>query len=146
MNRDRSAGLFVGITIAFFLSSLMMVQLRCKFSAGFPCGDWPRHGYTWHFWPAFFLVLGLWLALAKMWSHRTSRSYFDALRLHGDAAGPMLGLVIAWAWYGLVGPEWHRPACTVPLLCHDTVPFSIAIWSFPWIAWGAWRIRAMWRR
>jgi hypothetical protein len=122
-----------------------MVQLRCKVTGGFPCGDWPRDGYTWHFWPAFLTIFFIWFLAAEAWSRRRGRTLGDGLRAHGEAGSPMLGLVLAWAWYGLTGPQFHPPNCTAPLLCHDTLPFSIAVWGFPWMFWGAWQIVVLWR-
>lgn len=143
-HRDSSAGFWVGFTVCFLLASLSMVQLRCKFTGGFPCGDWPKHGYTWHFWPSFLLFLFLWFLAAQVWSRRRGRALREGLRVHGEAASPMLGLVLAWAWYGLTGPQFHYPNCTVPLLCHDTVPFSVLVWSLPWLVWGGWRLWQAW--
>lgn len=45
--RSRTAvGLWVGLTVVFLLASLAMVQVRCKVTGGFPCGDWPKESYT----------------------------------------------------------------------------------------------------
>ncbi len=145
MSSTRAPGIWIGLTVAFLLASLGMVQLRCKVTGGYPCGDWPRDGYTWHFWPAFLTILFIWLLAAQLWSRRRRRELGEALRAHGEAASPMLGLVLAWAWYGLTGPQFHRPDCTTPILCHDAAPFSIAVWSLPWVVWGAWQIAVLWR-
>ncbi len=143
--RDRvtSVGLWVGLTVAFLLASLAMVQIRCKVFGGFPCGDWPAHGYTWHFWPPFLLLL--WFVAARAWSGRHGQPLRKGFRVHGEAASPMLGLVLAWAWYGLTDPQFHSPACTIPVVCHDVMPFSIVIWSLPWFAWASLGIWRAWR-
>ena len=142
---SRSPGVWVGLTVVFLWASLAMVQLRCKVTGGFPCGDWPKDGYTWHFWPPFLLLLLLWFVAARLWRQRFGQALGEGVRAHGEAASPMLGLVLAWTWYGLTGPQFHFPECTVPLLCHDTLPFSIVIWSVPWVVWGALNILAIWR-
>ena len=138
-------GLWIGVTAASLVASLAMVQIRCKFSENFACGDWPWDGYTWHFWPPFLLLLLVWTRAARVWSQRVSRSMYEGLCAHGEAASPMLGLVVAWGWYGLMGRQFHAPACTIPVLCHDAMPLSIVLWSAPWIVWGVWRISLLWR-
>jgi len=134
----------VGFSVAFLLSSLAMVQLRCRLFEGFPCGDWSQHSYTWHFWPPFLLLLLLWLVAAERWSRQRRRPFADGVQVHRDAAAPMLGLVLVWAWYGLTGSTFHPPACTAPLRCHDTVPAGVLIWSLTWLAWGRWRLTSVW--
>lgn len=120
--KKAAAGIWVGLTVSFLLASLAMVQLRCKVTGGYPCGDWPRDGYTWQFWPAFLLLLLVWAATAAVWTRRAGRSFWRGVEAHGEAASPMLGLVVAWAWYGLTGPQFHPPACTTPVLCHVPCP------------------------
>lgn len=93
-----SVGLWVGLTVAFLLTSLAMVQIRCKVFGGFPCGDWPVHGYTWHFWPPFLL---LWFVAARTWSRRRGQPLKEGLRVHSEAASPTLGsgpgIGLVWA-------------------------------------------------
>ncbi len=141
-----SAGIWIGLSVAFLLGSLSMVQLRCKVASGYPCGDWPQNGYTWQFWPPFLLCLVLWVVAGQMWGKRRGRPFWEGLSAHGEAASPMLGLILSWIWYGLTGPQFHPPACTVPLLCHDIVPKSIVVWSLPWVVWGGARLVMLWRR
>jgi hypothetical protein len=141
------AGVWVGLTVAFLLSSLAMVQLRCKASGGYYfCGDWPRDGYTREFWPPFILVLAAWGLAARERARRMSASWTEALDDLGQASSPMLGLVLAWVWYGLRGAEFHPwGGCNIPVLCHDTMPFAILVWSGPWVIWGAWRLVRAWK-
>lgn len=141
----RSPGVWIGLTVSYLFASLAMVQIRCKVTGGFPCGDWPVHGYTWHFWPPFLSVLLLWFFAGRVWSRRFGRRQWEALCTLGEAVSPMLGLVLAWCWYGLTGPRFHLPDCTVPLLCHDSFPAGILVWSLPWCAWAAWRSVSIWR-
>ncbi len=135
-----AAATWAGLTVNFLLASLAMVQFRCKISGGYPCGDWPTDGYTWHFWPVFLVLCLLWLIGARLWSRRRGRPFAEGFQAYGEAASPMLGLTLTWAWYGLTGPQFHPPACTVPLLCHDVLPGSVALWGLPWIAWGTVRV------
>jgi len=141
-----SPGLWIGVTVISLASSLAMVQIRCRLFSGYPCGDWPNHGYTWHFWPPFLFMLLVWVVAARAWSRQGQQSLVKGLDAHGKASSPALGLVVAWGWYGLTGPQFHAPACTTPVLCHDVLPLGILIWSAPWIVWGAWQILALWRR
>ena len=141
----KSAGLWVGLVAVALLSSLAMVQIRCKLFGIAPCGDWPQIGYTWHFWPPFILLVAVWATGAWVWSSRRERLLVDGLGAHGLASAPMLGLVVAWSWFALTGSQFHAPSCTTPVLCHDAMRLSIAIWSGPWIAWGLWNIVGLWR-
>lgn len=121
-------GVWIGLTVGGLLSGIGMVQLRCKTGA-YPCGDWPRHGFTWHFLVVFALfVMGWWLLT------RRSRSSFNET---GLAMAPMLGLAVAFSWYGLTGAQFHAPICDTPILCHDAMRGSIIIWSSPWLILGA---------
>ena len=141
----KSAGLWIGLVVAALLSSLAMVEIRCKVFGIPPCGDWPKLGYTWHFWPPFAVILLAWVLGARLWSERRRLSLVDGLVSHGLAVAPMLGLVVAWGWFGLTGPQFHAPACTMPILCHDAMRLSIVIWSAPWTIWGMWNIGSLWR-
>lgn len=124
-----------------------MVQMRCRLTGGYPCGDWPRDGYTWQFWPPFVVILAVWAASASVLARRSSLGWIAAADTLGETAAPMLGLVLTWAWYGLTGERFHnKGGCTVPILCHDVLPMSLVIWSGPWIFWGAWRLVSLWRR
>src|SRR5262245_26566745 len=93
------AGVWVGLTVAFLLSSIAMVQLRCKLTGGYSCGDWPRDGYTREFWPPLLLVLAAWGLAAKARARRIGVKWTDALDDLGRASSPMLGLMAAWVWY-----------------------------------------------
>lgn len=116
-----SAGYWVGLTVCGLLASLAMVQIRARLGGGFPRGDWPEYGYTWHFLPAFLGALGLWYVAARIWSRRRGLPTRSGLAALGLAASPMLGLVIAWCWYGLTGTQFHAAGgCRTPVLCHDT--------------------------
>ena len=139
-SRDR-VGLWVGLTTAFLISSLAMVQLRCKVTGGYPCGDWPLHGYTKEFWPSFLVALAAWGLAARLRAHRTRSVWAHALDEMGRASAPMLGLVLAWVWYGLTGDAFHPAGgCTIPVLCHDVMPSAIVVWAGPWVIWGSWRV------
>jgi hypothetical protein len=140
------SGLWSGLVVAFLLASVGMVQIRAKVFGGYPSGDWPRDGYTWHFLPAFAAVTLLWVATARRYGHRAGTSLRTSLERVGRAASPMLGLVVAWSWYGLTGPEFHAAGgCDVYPLCHDTGRALIVIWSAPWMAWGLWNLRRLFR-
>ena len=141
----RTPGIWIGLTVSFLLASIAMVQLRCKVTGGYPCGDWPRDGYTWHFLPPFLLLLLLWSLAAQALAVRTRQRWADMVSLLGETVSPMLGLILAWAWYGLTGPQFHPPKCTVPLLCHDVVRSGIVFWSLPWVIWGMYSLVGLWR-
>ena len=139
-----SAGLWIGLVVAGLLGSLAMVEIRCKLFGIGRCGDWPELGYTWHFWPPFLLLLFVWVVGGRLWNSRRGRSLREGLAAHGHAAGPMLGLVVAWSWWALTGPQFHKAACTAPVLCHDVMRLSILLWSGPWVVWGLWNITQLW--
>lgn len=113
--------------------------MRCKLTQDYPCGDWPVHGYTWHFIPPFLLVLASWLLLARLVSWRNRIPVADAAAQVGSATSPLLGLTISWSWYGFTGPAFHPPICEFPILCHDVLSASILVWTTPWIIWAGWR-------
>lgn len=149
-HRDRTPivpGILIGLTICFLASGIGMVQLRCKgpLAGDFPCGDWPRDGFTYHFWLALLPTLGVWSLAATSWANRAHRSLLDGLAELGETASPMLGMILGWSWYGLTGDQFHLPACKTPILCHDVVRSSLVIWISPWILWAALRLGAMWR-
>jgi len=145
MTTRADTGIWMGLVASFLLASLAMVQFRCRITGGFPCGDWPKDGYTWHFWPPFLLLLFGWLVAGRLWSQRGGCPLAEGLGAQGAAVSPMVGLVLAWAWYGLTGPQFHRPACTIPVICHDVLPGSVAVWSLPWILWSIGRLVRLWR-
>lgn len=132
------AGLWVGGTVSFLAASLLMVQIRAKVFGGFPSGDWPRDGYTWHFLIAIVVALMVWVAVASLYRRLTGKSTSRCLSAVGMASAPMLGLVVTWSWYGLTGPQFHAPACTAYPVCHDSGPLLVLIWAAPWILWGLW--------
>lgn len=148
--RDRqmgAPGLWIGATACFLVASLAMVQIRRKIFGGFPSGDWPLDGYTWHFFPALGLCLAAWALGAHLWSRSNGRGLRDGMERLGVAAAPLLGLVVTWSWYGLTGPQFHAAhGCETPVLCHDVTPASVLIWSGPWVLWGGWRAWKMWRQ
>jgi hypothetical protein len=141
-----TAATWAGITVIFLLASLTMVQLRCRVTGGYPCGDWPKDGYTWHFWPVFLGLCFFWLVGAWVWSRGRGRSLAEGFDAYGNAASPMLGLTLTWSWYGLSGPQFHPPKCGIPVLCHDVLPGSMALWALPWIVWAAARLISLWRK
>lgn len=138
---DTDAGVWIGLTVSFLLASIGMVQVRAKVFGGYPSGDWPMHGYTWHFVPVFLLIVGGWWILSAWTGRRRRRPTREVFRDLGDRASPLLGLVVAWSWYGLTGEQFHASGgCTTYPLCHDSGPFLILIWSAPWILWGGYRV------
>ncbi len=94
---------------------------------------------------AFILLLLLWFVAARTWSGQRGQPLREGFRVRGEAASPMLGLVLAWRWYGLTVRNSHSPACTIPVLCHDVMPSGIVVWSLPWFAWGSLSIWRAWR-
>lgn len=135
------AGVWTGLVVCFLAASIGMVQIRAELFGGYPSGDWPRDGYTWHFVPAFAAAVLLWLAVAWWYRRSSGASVAIALERVGRAASPMLGLAIAWSWYGLTGPRFHAAGgCDVYPLCHDTGPGLIVVWSAPWLGWGLWNV------
>lgn len=138
-------GLWVGATACFLVASLGMVQIRSKIYGGFPSGDWPRDGYTWHFLPALVLSLAVWLVAAHFWSKRHDPGLRQAMERLGEGTAPLLGLVVTWSWYGLTGPQFHAAGgCDTPVLCHDVTPASVVIWAAPWIIWAGIRVWKAW--
>lgn len=85
MTRGKAAT-WAGITVVFLLASLTMVQLRCRVTGGYPCGEWPRDGYTWHVWPVFLGLCLLWLSSARVWSRGHPRPLAEGFERLGDAA------------------------------------------------------------
>lgn len=142
-----ASGLWTGLIVTFLLASLGMVQMRAKLFEGFPSGDWPRHGYTWHFLPAFAMATFLWFLAAWRYGRGSRAALSVALERVGRAASPMLGLVIAWSWYGLTGSQFHASGgCHIYPLCHDSGPGLILVWSAPWVVWGVFNVIRVIRR
>lgn len=140
-------GLWIGSAVTFLGASLAMVQIRSKVFGGFPSGDWPRDGYTWHFLPALILCLAVWVGAAHLWTRRHGGKLRDWMERLGRAAAPLLGLVVTWSWYGLTGRQFHAAhGCDTPILCHDVAPASVVIWSAPWMLWAGWRVWKLWRQ
>lgn len=144
-----SPGLWIGAAASFLVASLAMVQIRSKIFGGFPSGDWPKDGYTWHFVPALALCVLVWVLAGHLWSRREGRdgaTLREGMERLGVAAAPLLGLVITWSWYGLTGPQFHEAhGCTTPVLCHDVTPGSVVILSAPWVLWAGWKLWQAWR-
>jgi len=139
--RRADAGIWIVLTVSFLLAGIGMVQVRAKLFGGYPSGDWPVDGFTWHFVPVFLLVVAGWWVAAAWAGRGKGLSTGDALRRLGLEASPMLGLVIAWSWYGLTGEQFHAAGgCTTYPLCHDSGPLLILVWSAPWLLWGGWRV------
>lgn len=135
------SGIWIGLTVCFLLASIGMVQVRSRVFGGYPLGDWPAHGYTWHFLPVFLGLVGGWWFLSLWVSRRSECPLGDVFRALGDRASPMLGLAVAWSWYGLTGEQFHASGgCRTYPLCHDSGPFLIFVWSAPWLLWGGYRI------
>lgn len=139
--RSRDSGVWIGLTVSYLLASIGMVQVRAKVFGGYPSGDWPVDGYTWHFVPVFVLIVAAWWLVSVWVSRRRGLSIGTVFRALGSRASPMLGLVIAWSWYGLTGEQFHASGgCTTYPLCHDSGPFLILMWSAPWLLWGGYRV------
>lgn len=141
-----SVGLWSGLVSSFLVASLGMVQVRSKIFGGFPSGDWPKDGYTWHFLPVFLGCLVLWAFGAWLWSNREAASWQAGLQALGRAAAPLLGLVTAWSWYGLTGDQFHAAhGCDIYVLCHDVGRAPIVVWSAPWLIWAGIRVGKLWK-
>jgi hypothetical protein len=141
-----STGLWVGATVSFLLASFGMVQIRDKFFGGYSSGDWPNHPYTWHFIPSLAGILAAWYVAGRIWSHRRGLGIRSGLGALGAAASPMLGLTVAWTWYGLIDERYHPyGGCHIPVLCHDVWPSSVIYWATPWIVLGAIQLWRVWR-
>lgn len=143
--RTGKPGIWIGAASSFLVASLAMVQIRSKIFGGYPSGDWPEDGYTWHFLLGFGACLLVWAAVAMLWSRRRSTSFRHGLERVGVACAPLLGLVLAWSWYGLTGDQFHQAhGCDTYLLCHDVGPSPVVVWSAPWVIWAGIRLVRLW--
>lgn len=139
MTPRRKAGLFIPPVATFFLASMLMVQARCR-TGDYPCGDWPRDGFTWHIIPIYIAGILAWGFASIYISRQHDTGLLEAANMVGDASAPFLGLALGFSWYGLTGDEFHAPECTTPVVCHDAAWWSLLVWIVPFLAWGSWSV------